>query len=70
MKNTLFVTSVVILLILGTAAVLWILGVVPFAEVQSSVAKAVGVVVVVAAVAIGIMALAGHNKNVPPAPKM
>lgn len=72
MKNTFFITAVVALLIVGVAAVLWILGVGSFAEIQSSTTKAIAILVVVAAVVIGIMALAGHNKHLPPpaAPKM
>ena len=70
MKNTFFITAVAALIILGVAALLWILGVWSVAQMQASTAKAIGVVFVVAVVALGIAALAGQNKHLPPTPKM
>ena len=70
MKNTFFITAVAALILLGTAAILWILDVWSFAQMRTSTAKAIGVVFVVAVVVLGIAALAGQNKRLPPAPKM
>lgn len=69
MKNTFFITAVAALLILGVGAILWILGVGSFAQIQSSVTKGIGIIAVLAVVTVGILALAGHNKHLPPPTK-
>lgn len=57
MNNTLKIASILAVLVLGAVAILWILGVASIDELGEPAAKTIGVIVVGAAVVVGIASI-------------
>lgn len=62
-KNILVLTGIVSVITIGFIAILWILGIGNFEELKNTLFKTIGVIVVLAAVAMAIMSIVGLTKN-------
>ncbi|MFA6272315.1 MAG: hypothetical protein WC693_04410 [Patescibacteria group bacterium] len=62
-KNVLVLTGIIAVIIIGFIAILWILGIGNFEELKNTLFKTIGVVVVLAAVAMAILSIVGLTKN-------
>ncbi|MBU2228825.1 hypothetical protein KJ810_00280 [Patescibacteria group bacterium] len=62
-KNVFVMTGIIAVIVIGFVAILWILGVGSFDELKNSLFKTIGVVVVLAAVALAITSIIGLTKK-------
>lgn len=72
MKSTLLVSAIVAVIVIGATALLWILGIGNVDQLQESAVKGLGVVLVLAAVTVSIIAitkLGRHNNGGPTGPQ-